>query len=102
MSSGLLEIHKELELKLLQPKIGNDLQLNEACLKTFAEKVGERPENEVTIISRQIFARLSEICFQMRRSLEEQKAVNIELSGYVDSVLSNIMEKYPNVLERLK
>ena len=100
MSSGLLEIHKELEL--LQPKIGNDLQLNEACLKTFAEKVGERPENEVTIISRQIFARLSEICFQMRRSLEEQKAVNIELSGYVDSVLSNIMEKYPNVLERLK
>eukprot|EP00090_Calanus_glacialis_P006351 TRINITY_DN14958_c0_g1_i3.p1 TRINITY_DN14958_c0_g1~~TRINITY_DN14958_c0_g1_i3.p1 ORF type:complete len:247 (-),score=105.47 TRINITY_DN14958_c0_g1_i3:25-765(-) len=83
-NKSLLEIHKELELKLLQPKIGNDLQLNEACLKTFAEKVGERPENE------------------MRRSLEEQKAVNIELSGYVDSVLSNIMEKYPNVLERLK
>ena len=99
---GLLEIHSELEVKLTQPNIENDLLLNEACMKTFAEEVGEMPENAVTIISRQMFAKLSQICFQLKRSLEEQIAVNIELSCYVDSVLSNIMDKYPLLLERMK
>ena len=99
---GLLEIHSELEVKLTQPNIENDLLLNEACMKTFAEEVGEMPGIAVTIISRQIFAKISQLCFQLKRSLEEQTAVNIELSSYVDSVLSNIMEKYPHLLERMK
>ena len=54
LSPGLQEVHTELESKLLQPNIENDLQLNEACLKSFAEEVGEMPENAVTIIKTNI------------------------------------------------
>lgn len=37
--------------------------------------------------------------FQMRKALQEQQDVNSHLRNYIDSVLLNIMEKYPELLE---
>ena len=35
----------------------------------------------------------------MRKALQDQQDVNLHLRGYIDSVLLNIMEKYPELLE---
>ena len=37
--------------------------------------------------------------FQMRKALQDQQDVNVHLRKYIDSVLLNIMEKYPELLE---
>ena len=39
------------------------------------------------------------IHFQMRKALQDQQDVNLHLRKYIDSVLLNIMEKYPELLE---
>jgi len=36
---------------------------------------------------------------QLQTSLADQKEVNAQLSGYIDNVLLNIMDKYPELLE---
>lgn len=36
---------------------------------------------------------------EMRKALQDQQDVNIHLRKYIDSVLLNIMEKYPELLE---
>jgi len=36
---------------------------------------------------------------EMRKALQEQQDVNRHLRGYIDNVLLNIMEKYPEILE---
>eukprot|EP00092_Neocalanus_flemingeri_P097721 GFUD01124587.1.p1 GENE.GFUD01124587.1~~GFUD01124587.1.p1 ORF type:complete len:360 (+),score=158.63 GFUD01124587.1:182-1261(+) len=36
---------------------------------------------------------------QLRKSLSEQKDINLHLQTYIDSVLLNIMERYPELLE---
>ena len=35
----------------------------------------------------------------MRKALQDQQDVNLHLRKYIDSVLLNIMEKYPELLE---
>ena len=35
----------------------------------------------------------------MRKALQDQQDVNTHLRKYIDSVLLNIMEKYPELLE---
>ena len=35
----------------------------------------------------------------MRKALQDQQDVNLQLRAYIDSVLLNIMEKYPELLE---
>ena len=35
----------------------------------------------------------------MRKALEDQKEMNDQLRSYIDTVLLNIMEKYPDLLE---
>ena len=35
----------------------------------------------------------------MRKTLQEQQDLNAHLSGYIDNVLLNIMDKYPELLE---
>ena len=39
------------------------------------------------------------ILVQLQTSLADQKEVNAQLSGYIDNVLLNIMDKYPELLE---
>jgi Rab11 family-interacting protein 3/4 len=36
---------------------------------------------------------------EMRKALQDQQEVNSHLRGYIDNVLLNIMEKYPELLE---
>lgn len=36
---------------------------------------------------------------QMRKALQDQQDVNTHLRKYIDSVLLNIMDKYPELLE---
>ncbi len=36
---------------------------------------------------------------QMRTTLRDQKEVNVQLRHYIDNILMNIMEKYPEILE---
>ena len=36
---------------------------------------------------------------QVRQALKEQQDVNEGLRGYIDGILMNIMEKYPELLE---
>jgi len=36
---------------------------------------------------------------EMRKALQDQQDVNLHLRKYIDSVLLNIMEKYPELLE---
>lgn len=37
--------------------------------------------------------------FQVKRALKEQQDVNSQLRSYIDGILMNIMEKYPEILE---
>ena len=76
--------------------------LNEACQKAFAEEVVEIPEKEVKLVSISLPKYINQILFQLRKSLEDQKSLNISLHGYIDSVLLNIMENSPHLLEILK
>ena len=36
---------------------------------------------------------------QVKRALKEQQEVNSQLRSYIDGILMNIMEKYPELLE---
>ena len=38
-------------------------------------------------------------CLQMRKALKEQQEVSVHLKSYIDRVLLNIMERYPELLE---
>jgi len=37
--------------------------------------------------------------FQLRSALKEQQEVNAQLRGYIDGILMNIIDKYPELLE---
>jgi len=45
------------------------------------------------------FGSMSDELDQVKRALKEQQDVNSQLRSYIDGILMNIMEKYPEILE---
>jgi len=52
-----------------------------------------------SIIKTKVITNYSKFYFKMRKALQDQQDVNLHLRSYIDSVLLNIMEKYPELLE---
>eukprot|EP00092_Neocalanus_flemingeri_P031823 GFUD01034570.1.p1 GENE.GFUD01034570.1~~GFUD01034570.1.p1 ORF type:complete len:412 (+),score=181.49 GFUD01034570.1:75-1310(+) len=91
---GLMEKNQELQGEMLNKGVeeGKELLLNQANTKTLAAELEEMSENE----SRESVE--AEIT-KLRKSLSDQEDVNFHLQSYIDSVLLNIMERYPELLE---
>ena len=45
------------------------------------------------------YKQLNSWLFQMRKSLSEQNDATVSMQTYIDNVLLNIMERYPELLE---
>eukprot|EP00092_Neocalanus_flemingeri_P011309 GFUD01012188.1.p1 GENE.GFUD01012188.1~~GFUD01012188.1.p1 ORF type:complete len:412 (+),score=173.05 GFUD01012188.1:136-1371(+) len=90
----LMEKNQELQGEMLNKGVeeGKELLLNQANTKTLAAELEEMSENE----SRESVE--AEIT-KLRKSLSDQEDVNFHLQSYIDSVLLNIMERYPELLE---
>eukprot|EP00090_Calanus_glacialis_P009582 TRINITY_DN17971_c0_g1_i1.p1 TRINITY_DN17971_c0_g1~~TRINITY_DN17971_c0_g1_i1.p1 ORF type:complete len:408 (-),score=146.41 TRINITY_DN17971_c0_g1_i1:22-1245(-) len=90
----LMDKNQELEGEILNKglKEGEELLRNQSHTKTLAVELEEMSENE----SREtVEAEIS----KLRACLSEQEDVNLHLQNYIDSVLLNIMERYPDILE---
>jgi len=79
----LHENNEELQAQMLNKGLeeGRTLLMNQAHNNSLAAEFEAMSENE------------------MRKALQDQQDVNLHLRGYIDSVLLNIMEKYPELLE---
>eukprot|EP00092_Neocalanus_flemingeri_P095404 GFUD01121385.1.p1 GENE.GFUD01121385.1~~GFUD01121385.1.p1 ORF type:complete len:416 (+),score=139.83 GFUD01121385.1:290-1537(+) len=77
------ENNEELQAQMLNKGLeeGRTLLLNQAHNNSLAAEFEAMSENE------------------MRKALQDQQDVNLHLRSYIDSVLLNIMEKYPELLE---
>merc|ERR1719445_842069 len=79
----LHENNEELQAQMLNKGLeeGRTLLMNQAHNNSLAAEFEAMSENE------------------MRKALQDQQDVNLHLRSYIDSVLLNIMEKYPELLE---
>merc|ERR1719391_1076262 len=79
---GYKESNEELQAQLVSKSLeeGRTL-LNHANNNSLAAEFEAMSENE------------------MRKALQDQQDVNLQLRAYIDIVLLNIMEKYPELLE---
>lgn len=77
------ENNEELQAQMLNKGLeeGRTLLMNQAHNNSLAAEFEAMSENE------------------MRKALQDQQDVNLHLRSYIDSVLLNIMEKYPELLE---
>jgi uncharacterized protein (DUF3084 family) len=66
--------------------------LNDTQDKSLAAEFDAMSENETP-------EALTAELHKMRKALQDQQDVNTHLRKYIDSVLLNIMEKYPELLE---
>jgi len=71
---------------------GRTLLMNQAHNNSLAAEFEAMSENESPEY-------LAAELHKMRKALQDQQDVNLHLRGYIDSVLLNIMEKYPELLE---
>merc|ERR1712029_707656 len=87
------ESSEELQAALVSKSLeeGRTL-LNSTDNKSLAQEFEAMSENETP---EYLAAELS----KMRKALQDQQEVNLHLRKYIDSVLLNIMEKYPELLE---
>jgi len=90
----LRENNEELQAQMLNKGLeeGRTLLMNQAHNNSLAAEFEAMSENET---SEYLAAELK----KMRKALQEQQDVNLHLRSYIDSVLLNIMEKYPELLE---
>jgi len=90
----LLDKNHELEGEILNKGLeeGKELLIDQSNTKTLAAELEEMSENE----SRESVEAENS---KLRARLSEQEDVNLHLQNYIDSVLLNIMERYPDLLE---
>merc|ERR1719412_1586678 len=90
---GYKENNEELQAQLVSKSLeeGRTL-LNHANNNSLAAEFEAMSENEKP---EALAAELN----KMRKALQDQQDVNLHLRKYIDSVLLNIMEKYPELLE---
>jgi len=90
----LMEKNQELEGEMLSKGLeeGKELLLTQANTKTLAAELEEMSENENR---ESVEAEIK----KLKKCLSEQEDVNLHLQNYIDSVLLNIMERYPELLE---
>lgn len=90
----LMEKNQELEGEMLNKGLeeGKELLHNQSNTKTLAAELEEMSDKESCESKEEEIGKL-------RKCLSDQEDVNTQLQTYIDSVLLNIMERYPELLE---
>merc|ERR1711872_10709 len=90
----LEENNEELQAQILNKGLdeGRKLLNESAANNSLAAEFEAMSENESTEL---LIVELD----KMRKALKEQQDVNRQLGSYIDNVLLNIMDKYPELLE---
>jgi len=89
-----MEKNQELEGEMLNKGLeeGKELLHNQSNTKTLAAELEEMSDKESCESKEEEIGKL-------RKCLSDQEDVNTQLQTYIDSVLLNIMERYPELLE---
>lgn len=93
-NNKLEECNEELQAQMLNKGLdeGRKLLDDSAHNNSLAAEFEAMSENES---AEALYAEID----KMRRTLKDQQDLNAHLRGYIDSVLINIMDKYPELLE---
>jgi len=97
----LTEANEEMQAQILNRGLeeGKAVLYNHDTAKANLESMSIARELEGLSDSQMSYGSISDELFQVRQALKEQQDVNEGLRGYIDGILMNIMEKYPELLE---
>jgi chromosome segregation ATPase len=97
----LIETNEEMHAQVLNRGLeeGKAVLFSHDTAKANLESMSIARELEGLSDSQMSYGTISDELCQVRQALKEQQDVNEGLRGYIDGILMNIMEKYPELLE---
>jgi len=97
----LTEANEEMHAQILNRGLeeGKAVLYSHDTAKANLESMSIARELEGLSDSQMSYGSISDELCQVRQALKEQQDVNEGLRGYIDGILMNIMEKYPELLE---